>query len=299
MLLYDWVSFVSKVHTVEQLISLLGLNGIAFENIYGFYGYADRLYYDGIGILYNPHSKEMGILVEMSGQGCRVFETLGNGDYDGIFTLIADNKNDMNITRLDIAFDDHDGLFDMPTLCKDTKKGNFVSRFQAWKITEGSGGASIEHGSMKSDVFIRIYDKAAERKKAGEHWIRIELQLRKERAYNFAMIEQDLSVKYFGVLNNYLRYVRPTTDSNSRRWPMKKYWANFVEHLQKIKLYEKPGMDYNLSDLKEYVFGQAGKSIYTAVKCLGEDRFLETVHNIGRSNLNSKQKQLIDQCAEN
>lgn len=295
MLLYDWVSVVFKSYTVEQIISLLGLDEINFESIYGFYGYADRLYYDGIGILYNPHSADMGILLEMSGQGCRVFETMGTGDYDGLFQLVADNKFDMNITRLDVAFDDHVGIFNMATLCKETKKENFISRFRAWKVTEGSGGASIEHGSMASDVFIRIYDKAAERKRVGEHWIRVELQLRKERALNFALLSDQLSFKYFGVLNNYLRYVRPTADSHRDRWPMARFWVKFVDHLQKIKLYEKPGMDYNLSDLKEYVFGQAGKSIYTAVKCLGEDKFLETVHNIGRSNLNSKQKQLIDQ----
>jgi DNA relaxase NicK len=74
----------------------------------GFYGYQDRLYYDGISIHHNG-TAEMGICAEMSGQGCRNFESFGKGNYDDIFALILENYDDdserrqMNITRLDVV----------------------------------------------------------------------------------------------------------------------------------------------------------------------------------------------------
>ncbi|MBQ1233185.1 MAG: replication initiation factor domain-containing protein, partial [Clostridia bacterium] len=40
----------------------------------------------------------------------------------------------------------------------------------------------IYHGSPKSNMYIRIYDKAAERDLEGIHWIRVEMQMRDEIA---------------------------------------------------------------------------------------------------------------------
>ena len=76
-ILIDWLSFTSKIHSPESIIDMLGLTGCKFTLTYGMQGYQDRLIFDGISIHYNSCRNE-GVWVEMSGQGCRAFETYCN-----------------------------------------------------------------------------------------------------------------------------------------------------------------------------------------------------------------------------
>ena len=86
-IIYDWITFTSKIHSQLSIVEFLGLQDLKFENLKGFYGYRDRLYFDGISIHYNGR-EDMGICVEMSGKGCRAWEKYGNSDYDGLFSEI-------------------------------------------------------------------------------------------------------------------------------------------------------------------------------------------------------------------
>lgn len=185
--MYDWVSITSKLHSPQEFINLLGLDqeSIYWEKTKGAHGYKDRLYWESISIHYNG-AYGMGIWLEMSGQGCRAFESFGTGDYNSLFELVLDNPEHMNITRLDVAFDDHSGILDISDICQDTEDGNYVSRSSAWQVTYSDGGSSVTLGSRSSEILIRIYDKAAERGFTdGRHWVRVELQLRRERARAF------------------------------------------------------------------------------------------------------------------
>ena len=49
---YDFLTFTSKIHSTTSIIQLLGLEDVTFETLKGFYGYRDRLYFDGISIHY-------------------------------------------------------------------------------------------------------------------------------------------------------------------------------------------------------------------------------------------------------
>lgn len=187
LILYDWVSITSKIHSPDDFIRMLGLNkdNISWEKVKGAHGYRDRLYWQSISIHYNG-SEDMGIWLEMSGQGCRAFESYGTGDFDALFSEVLDNPDDMHITRLDVAFDDHTGILDIDEICKDAENQMYISRTNAWQVTRSDSGNSVTHGSRASEILIRIYDKAAERGfEDGRHWVRVELQLRRERARAF------------------------------------------------------------------------------------------------------------------
>ena len=204
--IYDALSFTSKIHSTKEIIEALGLENASWQVVKGSHGYRDRLYFDYISIHYNG-TDEMGIWCELTGQGCRTFETLGNGNYDAIFAEILSEPEGMNITRLDVAFDDHDGILDLALIAIDTKEQNYISRFKDWQIIEGNKDFSINHGSMKSEIFIRIYDKALERGYTdGRHWVRVELQMRRDRARKYIEIGKDSGATFSSVLNTYLRY---------------------------------------------------------------------------------------------
>lgn len=75
IVLYDWLSFTSKNHTPEQMIEALGLTHCPWQETKGAHGYRDRKYFSCISVHYNGR-EDMGVWVEMSGQGCRTFESL-------------------------------------------------------------------------------------------------------------------------------------------------------------------------------------------------------------------------------
>ena len=295
-LLYDWVSFTSQIHSEHNIVQLLGFDEkIAWRNIKGAQGYRDRMYYDKISIHYNGR-EDMGVWCEMSGQGCRAFESFGSGDFDGIFAEILDNPDEMNITRLDVAYDDHIGLLDLETIRTYLKRGYYVSPFQTWEIIENnSGGITITIGSKRSDILFRIYDKAQERGYTdGRHWVRFEAQLRRNHAFNFIASPDELRAKFFGIISNYLRFVEPhENDSNKSRWDTCVWWSDFLEDVQKFGVFSKPGTDYNVGQLHNFVFQQAGNSIFTYIECFGEERFFEELKKRGTA-LNPKQQALID-----
>ena len=101
LVIYDWLSFTSKVHTPDQLIAALGLAHVPWTETKGARGYRDRKYFSCISIHYNGRP-DMGVWVEMSGQGCRTFESLSKVGWEGIFSFIRDNG--LKITRLDVAY---------------------------------------------------------------------------------------------------------------------------------------------------------------------------------------------------
>lgn len=276
IVLYDWLSFTSKVHSPEDLIAALGLSHVPWTITKGARGYQDRKYFSCISIHYNGRA-DMGVWVEMSGQGCRTFESLSAVGWDKLFAFI--HENSLKITRLDVAYDDHTGVLDIKDIVADTQSGMFVSRSNYWETVLSSKGSTVQIGSPQSKVLIRIYDKAAERGKPGQHWIRCEIQMRDDRAFQFTKIPLPIGAAFAGVLLNYLRYVEAGEDSNKWRWPMRAYWVALVEDAEKISIYQCPGMEYNEERCKRYVVNQAGNAIDACIKMYGLEEFASMIEN--------------------
>lgn len=277
LILYDWLSFTAPSWSDPYLfVKLLGLENCSWETIKGARGYQDRLYFNSISIHYNGRP-DMGIWCEMSGQGCRTFETLSTlpNKWEDLFPLLFEYH--LNITRLDVAYDDHVGILDIDQIALDTWHQEYVSKSDYWEVVTSAKGQTVQIGSPKSDVLIRIYDKARERHcPAGEHWVRCELQLRRDRAVRFLELKLPIGDAFRGVVMNYLRFVDPLPgDSNRWRWPMKYYWQNFLDDAHKISIYRAPGIDYNLDRLQKYVINQAGNAIAAYVDIKGEEQFMK------------------------
>ena len=119
LILYDWLSFTAPSWSDPYLfVKLLGLENCSWETIKGARGYQDRLYFNSISIHYNGRP-DMGIWCEMSGQGCRTFETLSTlpNKWEALFPLLFEYH--LNITRLDVAYDDHVGILDIDQIALD------------------------------------------------------------------------------------------------------------------------------------------------------------------------------------
>ena len=72
-ILFDWFSFTSKIDSVSSIISMLGLYDLPFLDGKGAHGFKYRKYFEGISIHYE---RDDGLVwLEMSGGGCRAFDT--------------------------------------------------------------------------------------------------------------------------------------------------------------------------------------------------------------------------------
>ena len=291
IVLYDWLSFTSKKHSPEELIEALGLTHCPWQEIKGAHGYRDRKYFSCISIHFNGRD-DMGVWCEMSGQGCRTFESLSSRSWESLFAWIA--SQGLKITRLDVAFDDHTGVLDIKQIVQDTMEGNYVSRSDYWETVLSSKGSTVQIGSPQSKVVVRIYDKAAERHcEPGTHWIRVEIQLRDDRAIQFTKIPLTIGESFSGVLLNYLRYVIPNdSDANKWRWEMTDYWLDMLEVLTPIRIYTSPGMDYNIDRCKAYVVNQAGNAIDALIEIYGINEFHRMIRNRDTAP-NPKYEQLV------
>ena len=283
----DWVSISSPYFDFAGMIELLGMSDCNFSDTYGMHGYRFRKTFDGVNIHYGGNvEKNPGVWLEMSGQGCRTFETYGNGDFRLLFELcLAEPKN--HLTRLDIACDVFDKSLDIDTMIDYAQQGNLVTKFRTGDVERGilaNNGKCLVFGSRSSELLLRIYDKKAERKRDDiDSWLRLELQMRDDQALSFVLnlkdetLEKTVTTNYFNLLNSYIRFVKPGTDSNKRRWKTCQWWQDFIQSAGNYELI-KPGAEYNLMKLRNYVVRQSGQAVKSYIKLVGLDQYVNDLN---------------------
>ena len=310
LILFDWLSAtVKRQDTLEKndydsgyiFQSLLGMQDFSWQVFDGVKGFNKRIYFDGISI-HTPSQKMPFVWLEMSGKGCRSFESYGHGNWFLLFKSLLDIG--CNIKRIDIAHDDHSGILSMPQLIDDTLNELYISKARSHEViikmddNTHERACSIYHGSENSNTLIRIYDKAKQLEIKAEHWIRTELQLRNENANNAVreiLNNPDIGSIFSGIILRYLRYVEvDDSDINKWRWSMKEYWADLVKDAQPIAVASTPGVEYNICDLENFVFNQAGNAIKTYIDAFGIEQFLSKVKEYKPYITNPKYRKLLE-----
>ncbi len=308
----DWFSASTNNYEPTALIEYLGLDISSFVHTYGRYFYADRLTYGGVSVYYNLRANDTengSVLLEMSAQGCRQFETSSNMGFMQLFCDVI--NGDLKPTRLDIAYDDidHDGsgLLDIGKVARYTLHQRFVTKWGGGIVMDKfkkngnyepmTHALTIQFGSKKSKILLRIYDKAQERGGFDYHWIRSELQFNGERAAGFIknLLESQSEVGelYSGVLKNYLRFIK-NDHTRKERCTTVGWWEQFLNNAEKIKIFSPKTVDYNLARVKNYVINQAGNSIDTYIKCVGTEKLISELKE-RKSKLNENQIRVIDE----
>ena len=271
----------------------------------GLFGYKNRLFFNGQSILYNGNYG-MRVHFIMSGKGVRHYET----EHDTsklIKTLVYDEEN-INFSRIDLAMDIKDESIDFKTMLEYLYANNVVTRFKQYKyiaekeISEDSQvttGESIYFGSKSSDLFIRIYDKAKEQDNFDANWIRIEIVYKRERANTLALYiaDEKKSIGYIfsATLNNYIRFVNPTADTNKRRWPMASWWQDILETSKSISLSMKPE-EIDIDKLENWVNKQVAPSLAVIKEYYqGDMQKIEEIIINGTERINPKYQRLLDE----
>ena len=268
--LVDYLSFTSKVHSFVEILDIFKLHGIDFEEG-SKRGWEHHLYFGGINIHYGGRDD---VWVEMSGTGCRTLETIWNNNYDwlGLFDYLSYYGADVNVSRLDLACDEKDGILPLKTMMRHTEDGKYISlaRYRVWLQGDER---SVLFGSPKSSRRLRIYDKALERSRSLDvdssdigHWVRVEFQLRDEaadRAIAHLIRERHVGKVFRGLLYEYLRFTTSVPDSNRNysRLSMPKWWDTFLDGAERLEKLTTGGKVYNMDHITSYIVTQCAPSL--------------------------------------
>lgn len=296
--LIDWLSITFHGVHVDEVQRMLGLESHAipwttknsfvngypmttsFGNIRIRWGADDPRFYtdDGYKTAEQKARNDMGISLDMSGQGCRAFEEYSYLSWMEFWSRVVCSGCRYNVTRLDLAYDDHYGLIEMWRIYNDVHDRNYISKAKKTRTiwsddrVDDIQGCTVEVGSRSSPVLIRIYDKAAERGFKDRHWIRVEVQLREARAhaaFDRLRTEQDIGLLASGILRNYFTVITPGNDSNRSRAQIAPYWARILDNMAKIRLWIAPGEPYNFSRTENHLVTQYGQALIAYERIYG------------------------------
>jgi len=303
--LIDWASFTFKLNDPRIIAGIIGLDPSLFSELpFGFSGYRKSLKLGNISIYFDGR-EDMGCHVEMTGQGCRLYEgNFQEAPWPELFqTIFAANGN---FTRLDIAIDNVDGALTLDKIGNALQHHDSIIRtqFGEWRrILKGSfekgkqiTGDTIYLGSSKSHIQFRIYDKAQESGVAG-HWIRFELQLRDKRANEAARLYssgESIGTLATGIINTYFAIINDD-DSNKSRCSLQSWWSEWLQSTEKIRLSTEQAIKL-VSDTMGFIKRQYAPSLAMIKKHLGGvpfKTFVQEVLEDGNERMSAKHKKIL------
>ena len=295
----------------------------------GFYEHCYTL--NGIDIQqpYEDNEFSQGWCVRMSGDGCRYYaSTQKDGEFLDFwrefftrFRSLTSRGYAVNVSRIDIAVDDYDGLLNLDTIENAARERLFVSRFRSTdsidvisrkRLSGDFLGRTLYFGSRTSSTFCRFYDKLEEQKQKHKnnvdelirlsgvnHWVRMEFEFKKEQAMkivNLICDSSDFSSDYAGVVNAYIRFVQ-CDDSNVTRQSVTSWWSSFLGTLKRIKLTVGEYKPFGFNRLKAYVTKYLSPTLSTLLSLMSVEEFLHLCSS-GLGRLNKKQRAIIEgaQC---
>ncbi|MFT4178277.1 MAG: replication initiation factor domain-containing protein [Thermomonas sp.] len=119
--------------------------------------------------------------IELTGDGCRLYETSSGSDHAERWSLLASLLGccDARITRIDIAADDFEGQYPVSWAMQRYDGGDFDKRGQKPKarFIDDMGnktGKTLYVGSRASENQLRVYEKGREQGDMESEWVRYE-----------------------------------------------------------------------------------------------------------------------------
>ena len=245
---------------------------------------------------------------------------------------LAESSNLIRVQRLDVAFDDYDGLLDMDKIERYLRRTNLVvTRWESFERTSSSkirgqseeepedGGETIYLGSRLSNSFARIYDKLKEvkaklnrkarRAVAKEdalppRWIRFELELKRQHAQAVAdgMLDaEDVTTYVLGVLRGKIDFKATSGDKRIRRRAAVRWWQQFTDSCAAIPI-RVPRPALTLERIRAWLDRSVAQSLAVVWLAAGGeegagDRVIKGIAQDGAGRLDKKKEGLLRQQA--
>lgn len=292
----DYLTMSFKSFGWQQIANFLGLGDVVMMETKGRYGWENQLFYRGTHIYFGGRDD---CCLELSGTGCRTLEELSGNTFDW-FQFLKQFEQDIrsgevNVSRVDIAADDREGALNFRRMIPHCKHGRYICKAK-WRIWIDGDEQAIYFGSPKSDRRLRIYNKAMEQG-IGEHWLRVEMQMRDVPATSFLLnwfLSGDIGFCYAGVLRDYLRFTTSAPDgSHYDRAMICPWWSRFVGSVGKLPQLYIDGGQYDLMDVERFIQRQCASSLKLFLRAHNGD-VSDLLDIMDRAQLNRRQQMLLD-----
>ena len=264
-LLFDYVRIrfptMDVKHVIEDVLRLK--MKYLVQEPRGMYGYTSTYRIGDVMVLTSP-LEEMGVLLELRGKGCRQFEAYLDGQKRTWYEFFRKcMKEKVVFKRVDLAVNDLVGMLDIPLLISKCRKEECVSVFRSFRAFRSGGlvsrqeqdsahmGATLYIGSMQSDLYFCLYEKAYEQLvkngtplEQADIQNRFEIRLKNERADNAVydlVSNENPEQTAFGIINRYVRFVDKESGKSREEWPLNLMWETFIgKHRNTLKLTTAP-----------------------------------------------------------
>lgn len=289
-IMLDYAAFTveNEAKTVERVRGFFDHMDIEHLS-YGGMGYdSSAVFGDGGRMYWHTERPEMGFHVRLGAKCLAGIETTAVGllnrviDWGGQFT------------RIDIAFDDMDGLLDMDHMYEKIRLGEVQTRWR--KVARMTGGRvgsdekmgdTVAMGARASQSYLRIYDKKLEQEGKGvdvsgvDSWVRVELELKGDKATAFAKLlaetatgrtQKTAGELCAGLLIGMIDFkdVNPS-DENKSRWATSEFWRQFTISSSRLML-SIPKVHRTLDDSKRWVKKSVSTTLAMIILSEDDDR---------------------------
>jgi len=243
MAVLDYLAGVCQTRIIEEVMLYAQKLYPSWSHAAGGHGYRAswvapgfRLYYDG--------GQGMGVYLQASGEGCSVISALPQ--FEGWAEFLRDfMEYGFRPSRLDLAFDDREGLLDMAEMGRKLVAEECTTRYRTVspQSTFESGALvrdAIYLGTMASDSSVCIYDKRLETLARSEpdpgHWVRVEIRYKHKQAESVAswIIGNGGLVGADGLLGAGIEFREPSSEANKARWEISDFWQEFRRNSQRV-----------------------------------------------------------------
>ncbi|OTO05113.1 replication initiation factor domain-containing protein [Enterococcus sp. 5B3_DIV0040] len=309
---FDYVRIRIPTNDPKKVVEkVLGLD---FDSFYyadtRLFGYIEMYQKGMIRVMNSKKGDERGCLIELSGQGCRHYESVLDERSDSWKAFFTRCKEYGGVPRrLDIAIDDLEEIFSLHELARKLNQNEFVSEFQTWRsqeeksmLEDESGGLSIYLGSPQSLMHFCFYQKNYEIAKKEKIPLedveiknRYEIRMKNKKAERFLdhyLEARDFSSLVVGILANQLTVLEKpkTCEKDNQLWEP---WARLIQGVEKVPLTLKPEKP-NYNRKLVYLKTQAARSM-KIVKIVDEVLGLNRLGEIlGTTELRERDEKIIE-----
>ena len=306
------------VRTVIEKLLHMDMNWFTHESR-GFYHYTETFSYSSIRIFRNPENVNMGIMLDLSGEGCRQLEEIFEEDNNRSWTeffgqgILVDTK----ITRIDIALDElivkGQENFDLYILKEKMEQGLVDTTFKNFDFSGGfayenkkmvNKGLSLYFGSRQSPLYFNFYQKdyelarkesvsVEEAREKYEIKNRYEIRLSDEKAFLFVEYFLSSGESLDWLVKEIINQSLTVFDIEEGAKVYCKAWYDVVDKLEGLKLSvqgEKPSIEKTLRWLSNYL-APSLKMIKEIDNLLGTNELME---RIDLAELKEKHEEIIE-----
>lgn len=307
---FDYVRIRFPTHDSKKIIEeVLCMESCYFDKKEsGLFGYSSMYYLGMIRVLNSVEGSDRGVLIELSGQGCRNYDCVLEERQEGWKEFIKRcYENEGVATRIDVALDDYNEIFSIHEMARKIKRGEYITKFKTKRTIfqddlsdEEKEGATVYLGSRQSLMHFCFYQKNYEISKREKIPIeeievknRYEVRMINDKARLFLkkyMESFDFAEIILGIISNQLTMLEIGSDGEPTVW---KKWLKFIGHSEAINLKiepKKPTFRRKLAYV-DYFMARTLKTIQVVDDVTGTNRLKEI---IDRAELREADEKLIE-----